>query len=313
MTITLTGFMGCGKSSVGKEMAAMLGCHFIDLDEYIEKKEGRSIPEIFSEGGEKSFREIEQAALSEVVSDTGRASGPVTVLSLGGGTLTTEECARIVKNSTYCIYLRATTDILVANLENDHEGRPMLGGSTPLREKIRTLMDQRAATYENTASLIIDIDGRRFRDIAAEIIEKTGIRPETEAGGQTVWDPLRKKEVSLTPEEKVRQWCIRFLSGQMRIPGHMMMSETGFKLGGKHFRADILVYGRNARPLAVVECKRPEVKIDRKVLEQAIRYNMVLDVKYIIISNGHRTIILKKEDGRYVPLSSAPVYEEMLK
>lgn len=118
----------------------------------------------------------------------------------------------------------------------------------------------------------------------------------------------------MTPEEAVRQWCIsELLHGQMKIPVHMMMSETGFKLGGKQFRADILVYDREAKPLAVVECKRPETSLDRKVLEQAVRYNMVLSVKYIIITNGTRTVIFRKGPGGYMPEQSAPDYEEMLK
>ena len=72
---------------------------------------------------------------------------------------------------------------------------------------------------------------------------------------------------------------------------HMMMSEVGFSLGGKQFRADILVYDRKAQPLVVVECKRPEVELTAEVLDQALRYNMVLDVKYIIITNGTKTFI----------------------
>jgi hypothetical protein len=75
------------------------------------------------------------------------------------------------------------------------------------------------------------------------------------ASVQTIWDPLRKKEVALTPEERVRQWFICVLSQNMEVPMHMMMSEAGFKLGGKQFRADIIVYDRSACPLIVVECK----------------------------------------------------------
>ena len=71
----------------------------------------------------------------------------------------------------------------------------------------------------------------------------------------TIYDPLRKKEVALTPEEKVRQWFVGILSRQLGVPLHMMMSEAGFKLGGKQFRADIIVYDRKASPMAVVECK----------------------------------------------------------
>lgn len=132
----------------------------------------------------------------------------------------------------------------------------------------------------------------------------------------TIWDPLRKKEVALTPEEKVRQWCIGVLAGQMGVPMHMMMSEVGFRLGGKQFRSDILVYDRQARPLAVVECKRPEVVLNQVVLDQAIRYNMVLDVKYMIITNGTSTYICRRTetDGqrKYVFIDKVPTYNEML-
>ena len=130
--------------------------------------------------------------------------------------------------------------------------------------------------------------------------------------GSTIWDPLRKKEVALTPEEQVRQWCIRVLVGQMQVPMHMMMSEVGFRLGGKQFRADILVYDRTARPLAVVECKRPEVALTQEVLDQAIRYNTVLDVRYMIITNGIRTFICRREGEGFEFINTVPTYNEMI-
>jgi len=129
---------------------------------------------------------------------------------------------------------------------------------------------------------------------------------------ELIWDPLRKKEVALTPEERVRQWCIGVLAGPMKVPMHMMMSEVGFRLGEKQFRADIIIYDRKALPLAVVECKRPEVVIDQDVLDQAVRYNMVLKVKYMIITNGTRTFICRKEGNGYSFISDVPDYNEML-
>ena len=133
---------------------------------------------------------------------------------------------------------------------------------------------------------------------------------------RTVFDPLRKKDVALTPEEQVRQWCIGVLSHDLGVPMHMMMSEAGFKLGEKQFRADILVFDRQARPLTVVECKRPEVELGREVLDQAIRYNMVLNVRYMIITNGRQTFACQREekDGnvRYVFIEKVPSYNEMI-
>ena len=128
----------------------------------------------------------------------------------------------------------------------------------------------------------------------------------------TIWDPLRKKEVALTPEERVRQWFIGVLSGEMGVPVHMMMSETAFKLGDKQFRADILVYDRSAKPLMVVECKRPEVDLGKEVLDQAVRYNMVLNVRYIAVTNGTRTYICRKSDDGYGFIDCIPKYEEMI-
>ena len=128
----------------------------------------------------------------------------------------------------------------------------------------------------------------------------------------TVWDPLRKKEVALTPEERVRQWCIGVLASQMQVPMHMMMSEAGFKLGDKQYRADVLVYDRKAQPLMVVECKRPEVELTQEVLEQAVRYNMALNVRYMIITNGTRTYICQRQGDRFVFIENVPTYNEML-
>ncbi|MBR5835492.1 MAG: type I restriction enzyme HsdR N-terminal domain-containing protein [Bacteroidales bacterium] len=133
---------------------------------------------------------------------------------------------------------------------------------------------------------------------------------------QTIWDPLRKKNVALTPEERVRQWCIGVLSRDLEVPMHMMMSEVGFKLGGKQFRADLVVYDRKAKPLAVVECKRPEVELDQGVLEQAIRYNMVLNVSYMIITNGRQTYACRRGESEgkvnYAFIGKVPSYNEMI-
>lgn len=131
-----------------------------------------------------------------------------------------------------------------------------------------------------------------------------------------IWDPLRKKEVALTPEEEVRQWCIGVLNRSLGVPLHMMMSEASFRLGEKQFRADIIVYDRNLHPLVVVECKRPEVVLSKDVLDQAIRYNMVLDVRYILITNGKNTMALVRgsEEGavRYELTGNVPSYNEMV-
>jgi shikimate kinase len=213
MTISLTGFMGCGKSSVGRRLSALLCWSYADLDAVIEGKAGRSIPEIFASEGEASFRQMELDSLKDLVSypmppegcrkpcyPSGRrgrgpslamggivsgtppeASEPGNmILSLGGGTIMTPECAELVHGHTLCIYLRASVETLVKHLEGEAEGRPMLasGGdegfspSDALRKKITELMALRSETYEKTAHIIIDTDGKSIDMISDEILNK---------------------------------------------------------------------------------------------------------------------------------------------
>lgn len=126
------------------------------------------------------------------------------------------------------------------------------------------------------------------------------------------YDPLRKKNVAATPEERVRQWFIRELLDTAKVPAHLMMSEAGFRFGDKQYRADVLVYGRDGQPLAVVECKRPDVTIDAGVAEQAMRYNAVLSVRFIFLTNGNSTFAFRREDGTFKPIEHIPSFEEMI-
>ena len=99
-----------------------------------------------------------------------RSEGSVDlVLALGGGTVMTPECAEIVKDQTFCIYLKASIETLMEHLSGEADGRPMLNGDT-LHERITELMAQRSETYEKTAHIIIDTDGKSIEAIASEIL-----------------------------------------------------------------------------------------------------------------------------------------------
>ncbi len=130
---------------------------------------------------------------------------------------------------------------------------------------------------------------------------------------QSVFDPLRKKDVAFTPEEKVRQWFIAFLDKGCGVPVSLMNTEVALKYGKKSFRADIVVFDRSGAPLMLVECKRESVAIDDEVVRQALRYHAVLGIRYIALTNGKSTYIYKKHnDGSFKPLSEFPKYEDML-
>jgi len=128
-----------------------------------------------------------------------------------------------------------------------------------------------------------------------------------------VRDPLRNIEVTLTEEERVRQWFISVLMNQCAVPVTLMNSEVGFNLADKHLRADVVVWDRQAKPLMVVECKAPAVEIDQKVLDQAIRYNMVLNPRWIVLTNGNKLFVLKKNGKSFAAADALPSYEEMTK
>ena len=187
MVLSLVGMMGSGKSSVGRELAALLRCPFIDLDSYIEKREGRSIPEIFREGGEAHFRALELSALREVISQW--SSSPL-VLALGGGTPTNPECAEIISDETLCIYLKASSETLLSHLEGENTAsRPMLGAaaspdapdsseSAPgsecinrriLDSRLKELLRGREAIYEKTARHTLVTDGQSVKQISLQI------------------------------------------------------------------------------------------------------------------------------------------------
>lgn len=162
--------MGSGKSTVGKELQAFLpDFQLIDLDDFIEDADGRSIAEIFEEEGERSFREMESDALECVIMVNSSTDQDV-ILSLGGGTLMNADNAKLIKSNSELFYLKAGIDTLVANLEQSEDERPLLSGGE-LRTKVESLMKKRAATYEKTADHIIATDGRTFGDIAKEIFE----------------------------------------------------------------------------------------------------------------------------------------------
>jgi type I site-specific restriction endonuclease len=133
--------------------------------------------------------------------------------------------------------------------------------------------------------------------------------PETDK----YYDPLRRKWVAATPEERVRQWFIGQLSGAGQVPTWLMMSEVSMKFGQKSWRADIVVYDSQGRPLAVVECKRPDVTIDGAVAEQALRYTAVQNVRYIFLTNGTSTYVYRRADDGFEPMKHFPNYLEMSK
>ena len=161
MLITLTGFMGSGKTTVGRILADALGCPFLDLDDLIVKKAGKSIPDIFAQDGEPAFRQLEARLLRQTVEKYGESTA---VLSLGGGAILAPASATLVHEKTVCIYLRATLDTLLSRLAGESAGRPLADAS--LAERLAA----REPLYEKTAHVVIDTDGLSPEEVSDEII-----------------------------------------------------------------------------------------------------------------------------------------------
>ena len=159
--ITLTGFMGSGKTTVGRLLSESLGCPFYDLDDLVVKKAGKSIPDIFAEDGEPAFRQLEARLLRQAVE---KYCENTVVLSLGGGAVTTPASASLLHDKTVCIYLRATLDTLRERLAGETAVRPLADASLAGR------LSAREPLYEATAHVTIDTDGLSPEDIVDEII-----------------------------------------------------------------------------------------------------------------------------------------------
>lgn len=125
-----------------------------------------------------------------------------------------------------------------------------------------------------------------------------------------IFDLVRKKHVILTPEEWVRQHLIHYLHKDKNYPLGLMMVEKEFKYNRLSKRADIVVCSRNGQPVLMAECKSADVEITPGVFEQALRYNLKMDVDVMILSNGltHYCFRLDKINKRYLALKEIPLW-----
>ncbi|MDO4771236.1 type I restriction enzyme HsdR N-terminal domain-containing protein [Porphyromonas sp.] len=103
---------------------------------------------------------------------------------------------------------------------------------------------------------------------------------------ETIFDPLRQKHVAHTPEEGVRQFFVRYLIEQLGYPAGLMANEFSIKVGKLEKRCDTVVFDKRLQPVMVIEYKAPHIKLTQAVIDQVFRYNSVLRVPYIVITNG---------------------------
>ena len=128
-----------------------------------------------------------------------------------------------------------------------------------------------------------------------------------------VFDILRKKYLALTPEEWVRQHFVNYLVAEKGYPKNLIVNELEIELNSQKKRCDSVVYSREGCPLVIVEYKAPEINITQKVFDQIARYNIVLRVEYLIVSNGYDHFCCKVNyDEKSIEyLEAIPCYDQL--
>lgn len=163
-SIVLIGFMGAGKTTVGRELAKK-GFELIDTDSFIEKSEKTSISAIFAEKGEAYFRQAETKALETLL-----AQNKQFVISCGGGMPLREENRSILRKLGMVVYLRVSPQTVFARLKGDTT-RPLLKGDDS-GERVRTLMAQREVHYLSGADCVLDVDRKTPEELASQILSQ---------------------------------------------------------------------------------------------------------------------------------------------
>lgn len=160
--IVLMGFMGAGKTTVGKCLSRRLSCKFLDTDEEIEREQNRKISEIFEKDGEEFFRKLETELLWKL-----QNSKEAFVLSIGGGMPLREENRELLQKIGTVIYLKTSEEEIVKRVSGN-ESRPLLSGAD-LEKKVRRLMAERESIYVKTAGKEVLTDEKSPEEIAEEI------------------------------------------------------------------------------------------------------------------------------------------------
>lgn len=136
-------------------------------------------------------------------------------------------------------------------------------------------------------------------------------KTEQREGKTFVFDPLRRRYVALTPEEEVRQKALYMLVQHLHVPAGLLAVEYSIKVNGLVRRCDAVVFGPDAAPLMIVECKAATVNISEKTLDQAVRYYAALQPKFLLLYNGAECYCFKVESLALKAMDHLPDYEEM--
>ncbi|MCC7475409.1 MAG: shikimate kinase [Pirellulales bacterium] len=167
-SILLIGYRGVGKTCVARELAVRLGSRWVDADDEVERRAGKSIAQMFAEEGEAAFRSLERDVVAQLCGVPGQ------VVALGGGAVLSPPNRAAIRTAGVVVWLQASVDSIVARLATDPtttSRRPNLttaGG----RQEIESLLAQRAPFYQECATLIVDTENKSPAKVAEEILAR---------------------------------------------------------------------------------------------------------------------------------------------
>lgn len=161
--IALIGFMGAGKSAVGRALAHKLKMKHVELDEMVERKAGKPITDIFKSEGEQAFRRMESEAVAEA------SQKEKTVISCGGGTVLDPLNIEALKTNAVVVYLQAGADDVLQRVKDSVHIRPLLARTDPSRT-VAELLKTRRPLYEKAADLVVDTSGLSVDEVVDRLV-----------------------------------------------------------------------------------------------------------------------------------------------
>lgn len=168
MKLTLIGYRGCGKSSVGPLLAETLGLTCIDSDDHVEDAAGKSIQQIFADDGEAEFRRLESQVIADLLAQDD------IVVAAGGGAILAETNRKCMQDAGSVIWLQATVETLASRIAGDETStsrRPSLTGKS-IQEEIAEVLEARRELYQKASTMTVDTDNRAPQEIADEIVTR---------------------------------------------------------------------------------------------------------------------------------------------
>ncbi len=167
MRLVLVGFMGAGKTVIGKKISSILNIEFIDMDEVIEKNEGMPISSIFQTYGEIYFRSLEKNLLKKLIRKEN------IIISTGGGVIEDKDNYELLKSNGEVIFLKASPETIMDHLKNSMERRPLLENSKDPADTIRKLLKNRHNKYIEVSDIIIDVNGKDIEEVVSDVLVYT--------------------------------------------------------------------------------------------------------------------------------------------